>query len=86
MNVLRGQIGGAEKFDARLVREEDWPELETRSYLARDFVGVVHTALKQAMKNAENPETADLRDTFPTRLWRDERDGSRVATFLDLKD
>ena len=30
------------------------PSWRTWSYLAKDFVGVVHTALKQAMKNAEN--------------------------------
>ena len=30
------------------------PSWKTWSYLARDFVGVVHTALKQAVKNAEN--------------------------------
>ena len=30
------------------------PSWRTWSYLARDFVGVVHTALKEAMKNAEN--------------------------------
>ena len=30
------------------------PSWRTRSYLARDFVGVAHVALKQAMKVAEN--------------------------------
>ena len=30
------------------------PSWRTWSYLARDFVGVVHVALKQAMKAAEN--------------------------------
>ena len=30
------------------------PSCRTWSNLARDFVGVVHTALKQAMKSAEN--------------------------------
>ena len=30
------------------------PSWRTWSYLARDFVGVVHAILEQAMKNAEN--------------------------------
>ena len=30
------------------------PSWRTRLYLARDFVGVVHTALKQAMKSSEH--------------------------------
>ena len=62
------------------------PSWRTWSYLARDVVGVVHTVLKTAMRNAENPETPDLRDTSPTGLWRDEPDGSRIATFHDVKN
>ena len=42
------------KFDARPFRGEDWPGWRTWSCLARDFVGVVHTVLKHAMKRAEN--------------------------------
>ena len=62
MNVLRGQIETRPRI--RLVELKsllpDWLGKKTGlswrtwSYLARDFVGVVHTALKQAMKNAEN--------------------------------
>ena len=33
--------------------KKNGPSWRTWSYLARDFVGVVHTMLKQAMKNAE---------------------------------
>ena len=51
-----------------------------------DFVAVVHAALKQAMKSAGEPGAADLCDPSPTWIWCDERDGSRIATFLDLKD
>ena len=47
-------VGGAEKFDARPIWQENPSELENWSYLARDFVGVVHRIQKQAMKNAEN--------------------------------
>ena len=34
--------------------KKNGPNWRTWSYLARDFVGVVHAALKQAMKAAEN--------------------------------
>ena len=34
--------------------KKNGPSWRTWSYLARDFVGVVHAVLKQAMKNAEN--------------------------------
>ena len=34
--------------------KKNGPSWRTWSYLARDFVGVVHVALKQAMKAAEN--------------------------------
>ena len=34
--------------------KKNGPSWRTWSYLARDFVGVVHVALKQAMKSAEN--------------------------------
>ena len=36
------------------LRKKNGPSWRTWSYLARDFVGVVHAALKQAMKKAEN--------------------------------
>ena len=62
MNLLRGQIETRSRI--RLVEPKslmpNWlgkktdPSWRTWSYLARDFAGVVHTALKQAMKNAEN--------------------------------
>ena len=77
--MVTHSVGGAEEFDARTIREE-----ESWSYLARDFVGVVHAVLKQAMKNAENRKlpiaVTNLKHDF------DERDRSRIATFLDLKD
>ena len=67
LNLLRGEIeevthqfGETEKFNARLVREEDRPKLEILSYLAKDFVGVVHTAQKQAMKSAETQKQPSL--------------------------
>ena len=45
-------VGGAKDFG-----EERSSERRTgRSYVARDFVGVVHAALKQVMKTAENPK------------------------------
>ena len=56
-------------------RKKSGPSWRTWSYLARDFVGAVHAVLKQAMKTAENREAADCRDTSPTRLRCDERDG-----------
>ena len=43
------------------------PSWRTWSYLARDFVGVVHTALKEAMKNAENRQ----QPTAATNLQHD---------------
>ena len=36
--------------------KKNGPSWRTWSYLARDFVGVVRAALKQAMKTAENPK------------------------------
>ena len=38
----------------RFGKKKNGPSWRTWSYLARDFVGVVHAALKQAMKTAEN--------------------------------
>ena len=42
------------------------PIWRTWSHLARDFVSVVRTMLKQAMKNAEKKETADRGDKSST--------------------
>ena len=47
-------VSGAEKFDARPVREKDQPELENLVIFIKDFVGVVHTVLKQAPIAATN--------------------------------
>ena len=54
MSIIRSQIdtraypvGGAGESDARWVRKEERPKLE-------DFVGLVHSVLKQAMRNTEN--------------------------------
>ena len=62
MSFLRCQIDT--RLRVRLVEPKslmpDWfgkkngPSWRTWSFLARDFFGVVHTVLKQAMKNAEN--------------------------------
>ena len=62
MSLIRSQIDTRSRV--RLVeqkslmpdrfRKKNGPSWRTWSYLARDFVGVVHTMLKQAMKNAEN--------------------------------
>ena len=62
VNFLSGQIETRSRI--RLVEpkslmpdrfgKKTGPSWRTWSYLARDLVGVVHTALKQAMKNAEN--------------------------------
>ena len=62
MNLLRNQMEVTSRV--RLVEpkslmpdrfgKKNGPSWRTWSYLARDFVGVVHTALKEAMKNAEN--------------------------------
>ena len=58
------------------------PSWRTWSYLARDFVGLVHTVLKQAMKNAENKKQMISVSNFQD-YWRVERNEPRVATFLD---
>ena len=42
--------------------KKNGPSWRTWSYLARDFVGVVHATLKQAMK-AREPEEADRCET-----------------------
>ena len=47
----------------------------TWSYLARDFVGVVHATLKQAMKAAKNKKQ-------PISVTH----GSRIATFLFYRE
>ena len=62
MNLIRSQIDT--RSHIRLVEpkslmpdlfgKKNGPSWRTWSYLARDFVGVVHTTLKQAMKVAEN--------------------------------
>ena len=62
------------------------PSWMTWSYPARDFVGVVHAALKQAMKSAENLKQPISVTHLPHEFKCDERDGSRVATLLHLKD
>ena len=66
MNHLRGQIETRSRI--RLVEpkslmpdpfgKKTGPRWRTWWYLARDFVGVVHVALKQAMKAAENQPIA----------------------------
>ena len=54
MNLLRDQleIGGAEELDARLVREEERPELEDMVTCGKRLCW----SGKQALKNAENRE------------------------------
>ena len=62
MSILRSQIHTRSRV--RLVKptslmpdrigKKACPSWRTWSYLARNFVGVVHTMLNQAMKNAEN--------------------------------
>ena len=62
VNLLRGQIETRSLIrlvkPKSLMQDRFWkktgPSWRTWSYLARDFVGVVHTALEQAMKNVEN--------------------------------
>ena len=44
--------------------KKNGPSWRTWSYLARDFVGVVHATLKQAIKAAENQKQPILSDTF----------------------
>ena len=55
------------------------PSWRTWSYLARDFVGVVHATLKQAMKAAENQKQ-------PISVTHLQHECDRIATFLDLED
>ena len=40
--------------------KKNGPSWKTWSYLARDFAGAVHAALKQAMKSAENKNQPSL--------------------------
>ena len=47
-------VGGAKDLNADRFGKKNGPSWRTWSYLARDFVGVVHVALKQAMKTAKN--------------------------------
>ena len=47
-------VGRPEDLDARQVRKEERTELENVVLFVKDFVGVVHATLKQAMKAAEN--------------------------------
>ena len=53
---------------------------------ARDFVGVVHAALKQAMKAAESEAATNHCDTPAAQTQRNKRDGPRIATFLDFEE
>ena len=52
--------------------KKNGPSWRTWSYLARDFVGVVHATLKQAMKAAEESEATDRCDAPSTSFLRDE--------------
>ena len=62
MNVLRSQIETRSRIRSVEPKslmpdrfgKKTGPSCRTLSHLARDFFGVVHTVLKQAMKNAEN--------------------------------
>ena len=48
------RVGGPKTLMPDRFGKKNGPSWRTWSYLARDFVGVVHVALKQAMKTAEN--------------------------------
>ena len=84
VNFLRGQSETRSRIrlvePKRRVREEDQLELEN--------LVVFGKGLRWCGAHSSKKETADLRDRSPTRLWRDERDGSRVAyaTLLDFKN
>ena len=62
MSILRSQIDTRSRIrfvEPKSLRPDRFgknngPSWRTWSYLARDFVDVVHTVLKQAMKNGEN--------------------------------
>ena len=62
------------------------PSRRTWSYLARDFVGVVHVTLKQAMKAEENQKQPNAVTHLQHEFNVTTRDGPRIATFLDLED
>ena len=70
-------------FDATSVLEKDWPELENLVIFGKGLCWCDAHGSKTSNEECRKPETADLRDTPPTGLWRDERDGSRVATLPD---
>ena len=47
------QVGGAKSLMPDRFGKMSGPSWSTWSYLSRDFIGVVHSVLKQAMKTAE---------------------------------
>ena len=75
-----------EEFDARKIREEKWPELENMVIHGKGLRRRNTCSTETGDEDYREQEVADCCDTSPTRLRRDERDGSRIATFLDLKD
>ena len=79
-------VGGAEEFDARTIREEEWPELENMVIHGKGLRRRSACSTETGDEDCREQEDADCCVTSPTRLRRDERDGSRMATFLDLKD
>ena len=93
MNLLHGQIETRSRI--RLVEPKSWmpdqfgknrPESENLVVFRKGLRWCGAHSSKICDEECRKPETADLRITSPTRLWRDERDESRVATLLDLKD
>ena len=62
------------------------PSWRTWSYLERDFVGLVHSVLKQAMRRAENRKCSIVASNVQDfRVSKEERNGPRVATGLKEK-
>ena len=61
---------------------EERPKLENLVVLGKGLRRRGTYSAETGDEGRGEPEAADLRDTSPTRLWREERDGSRVATLL----
>ena len=65
--------------------KKNGPSWRTWSYVARDFVGFVHSAPKTGNEECGKNRAADLRVEH-SRIRCDERNGTRVATLPDFQD
>ena len=83
-NEVTYTAGGAEESDVRSVRKEERPELENLVVLGKGLRWSCAFSTETGNEECRKKRAADLR-VEPSRLWRVERNGPRVATFLNFQ-